>query len=108
MKKISLKHSCYNYYDRLGENVDYDYTIQYDWNSIMENDINEDNFKIIPVGFDKDSKAYFKRYHINEKEWNETLKNAVLNPNNDLIKEDFFESLPENIYEQYENKWYPD
>lgn len=100
--KMDLQHSFYNMYDRLGEDVYYQYTIEYDWDSILKNGFNKDNFKVVPVGFSEDYDSYFSRYAISKKKWEKNMKDYLLSEHNDTTQEAFFENLTEKQNKQYD------
>lgn len=99
--KMNMNQSFYHMYDRLGEDVYYQYTIEYDWDNILKNNFTKDNFKVIPVGFFENYDGYFSSYSINKKKWEKSMKEYLLSDRNDLSLEAFFENLTEMQYQQY-------
>jgi hypothetical protein len=104
-KTMNLKQSFYQFFDRMGEGVYYHYTVEYDWDDIMNNNFNERNFKIIPGAIPSEYNGYFSQYSINKKEWEKTMVEYLLSAENDMSYEDFFNNLNPEQVEEYEIKW---
>jgi hypothetical protein len=102
---VQLKHSFYQFFDRLGEGVYYHYTVEYDWNDIMQNNFNQQNFKIIPGSIPRSYDRYFSQYHINRAEWEKEMVAYLLSQKNDTTFEAFFDELSGEQQEEYQNKW---
>jgi hypothetical protein len=104
-KTVELKQDFYQFFDRLGEGVYYNYSVEYDWDDIMQNNFNEHNFKIIPGGISSSHDKYFAQYRINKAEWEKEMVDYLLSPKNDMTFEYFFDKLSGDQQEEYQSKW---
>lgn len=104
-RTMQLQHSFYTFFDRLGEGVDFDYIVKYDWDDIMKNNFNKANFEIIPVGISSSFEPYFSQYKINKKQWEKVMIEYLLGDKNDITQEDFLDNLEPEKSKEYNDKW---
>jgi len=104
-QKMDLQYSFHHMYDRIGEGVYFNYIVEYDWEDILKNNFNKDNFKIIPGGIPSEYNSYFSQYSINKSKWEKNMVEYLLSSRNDMTYEDFLENLNSEQIEAYDNKW---
>ena len=105
MKKMQLQFSFYKIYDRIGEDVYYDYSVEYDWDSIIKNNFTKENFKIIPGGISSNYNGFFSQYSIDKSQWENKMKDYLLSSENDNSIESFLEELSSENIQEYDCKW---
>lgn len=106
MEKFKGQLDCYDLFDRMGEGVLFRFVVTYDWEDILKNDINGDNFQVEMVGFDADMNAYFGAYRISRADWTKDAQDYLMQNDCETIKEMFFENLSNDKYQEYEAMFY--
>lgn len=106
MEKFKGHFDCYDLFDRMGEGVIFRFVVNYDWDNILKNDINCDNFNVEMIGFDKDVDAYFSAYHISREKWINDVQDYLMQNDCETVKEIFFENLSDDRYREYENEFF--
>lgn len=104
-KTMNLQYSFYQMFDRMGEDVYYQYNVEYDWDSILKNNFNEQNFKIIPQGISSEYNDYFSQYCIDKGQWEKKMVEYLLSSKNDTSYEAFLDNLSKEQLQEYEKKW---
>lgn len=99
-----FEYDMYRCYDRTGEGVMFEYKIKYDWQSIVDNDVNAENFIVEPIGFVGMNLRYLESIDANINAWIETAMHSLTSDNQQHAQECFFDSLPNEIYNQYSDK----
>jgi hypothetical protein len=106
MKKVKLHLDCYDIFDRPGEDVLFRFVVNYDWGSILKNDINGDNFQVEMIGFDEDVDVYFSAYRISRDAWAKEAQDYLMKNDCETVKEIFFEQLSDDMYREYEAEFF--
>jgi hypothetical protein len=104
MAILKLEQDFYGLFDKIGEGVMYRYEVHYDLSQIIMNDINSDNFKFVQIGISDNSVKYLNRYSIDKNEWEKAMLEKLIKDDMASIKEQFFEEISNEEYEEYEAK----
>jgi hypothetical protein len=104
LKNVNLQFDCYDLFDRMGEGVMFNFVVNYDWNNILRDDINGDNFQVEMIGFDEDIDAYFSAYRISREAWTNDAQEYLMQNDCETIKEIFFDQLSDDMYREYEQR----
>lgn len=102
MKQYKGQFDCYDLFDRAGEGVMFRFVVNYDWDNILKNDVNGDNFSVEMVGFDKDVDVYFSAYRISRDEWTNDVQDFLMRNDCEVVKEIFFENMSDEQYAEYD------
>ena len=105
MEKFKGQLDCYDLFDRMGEGVMFRFVVTYDWEDILKNDINGDNFSVEMIGFDKSVDRYFSAYRISRDGWIKDAQDYLMRKECEVIKENFFEHLSDEKNDEYNERF---
>lgn len=101
MQEMELKLDMYSIFDRIGEGVMFKYKVKYDWDSIIKDDANEQNFVVEAIGFGSDTQKYLGTYHMSVEQWTKDAIEYLTQDENNVARENFFENLSDELYDEY-------
>jgi hypothetical protein len=101
MEEVTLELDMYDLFDRIGEGVMFKYKVKYDWQSIVKDDVNDQNFIVEAVGFADDDQRYLQSYRMSVEEWTNDAMQYITRGSMQTAQEAFFESLPDATYNEY-------
>jgi hypothetical protein len=104
MEEMELRFDMYSCYDRTGDGVKFNFRVKYDWQSIVDNDVNAQNFIVEAIGFDDKALRYLNSIDVNVDAWTKKAMDALTRNNNETAQEFFFENIPNEQYNIYSDK----
>ena len=96
LKEEKFQLDMYPIYDRIGENVMFDYSIWYDLDDMFANGFTDANFFVVGHGFEDGSKRYLQSYHMSVEAWAQDAIDYLRRANNQSAIEVFGEWLADN------------
>jgi hypothetical protein len=105
MKKVDFQFDMYPIFDRIGDGVKFDYTIEYNLKDLFKNGFTDNNFVVIPKGMDSTAKRYLSSYHMSVAAWEHDAIDYITKDNNQTAIEVFGEWLAANADDETNAAW---